>query len=971
MAKIIASTYEIIKEIGSGGGGIVYLANHLRLEKKVILKADKRKITTRSELLRREVDILKELNHEYIPQVYDFFIEDEIVYTVIDYIEGESLDRPLKRGETFSQAQIIKWAIQILEALDYLHSPTHGEPPKGYVHSDIKPANIMKKSNGNICLIDFNIALALGEKNAIGCSKGYASPEHYGLDFSTESGQENSELSRNGTGTEILPMARIRGESNRIRTSSVGSSSSGSMEKRLIIPDVRSDIYSLGATLYHLLSGSRPASNAKDVKVLSEKEYSTQIVAIITKAMNPNPDLRYQSAAEMMDALLQLHHNDIRSIRWRRRNRGVYSTLVILLLAGVICTFVGLKRMQASERWLRITEDARKKYQSGAAMDALKEVMQVYSEKEGLLTPKAPPQARQLLTEVLGVYDLEDGFDVYKTVELPSAILDMQVSHNSRTAACICSGALIVIDLENAEILYKLPADKSALAEVEYLNDNEIVYAGKEGIVVYDIENASEKWQGERATGISVSDDRKRIAAIYRDESYAQIYDSKTGDVVARVDFSGKKQSVLENDIFINPSDSIFELNSDGSMLAVSFSDGSLRLFDVQAEAETGSTEILDRNSGYNHYEGGFYQNYFAFSAANKEMEESVFAVIDVCSMEQVGGFSSEGYYFADADENGIVVGIDNILVTLNPETGEQRPLVDTAERITKYSFDGTFTMITAEERVYIFDSLSNEICSLKRTVGCDQIRLQGDKALIGSSDSPILWIARYENHPEREMLKYDAAYVHDEARISNDEKTAMLFSYTDFRIYDLEDGEIISEVFIPNADQVYDQQYVRDSSYSYLEVIYSDGLTVKYDASTGKIVESRNKDEPDMTLYEEFETSRLRVESPLHGTPKVYDRKTGKFIADLSDDAYLTYISEIGDYVVAQYVTADSKYYGYLMNQECEVLAYLPYLCDVLENSFVFDYPSGYIREEKIYELEELKMLAGKRIEEEKKNEN
>ena len=184
MSEIIASTYKLLEKTGAGGGGIVYCAEHLRLGKKVILKADKRKITTRADLLRREVDVLKNLSHPYIPQVYDFFVEGESVYTVMDYIEGESLDKPLKRGETYPQPVVIKWAKQLLKALCYLHSPIHGTPPKGYVHSDIKPANLMRRPNNDICLIDFNIALALGEENVIGRSAGYASPEHYGLDFS-------------------------------------------------------------------------------------------------------------------------------------------------------------------------------------------------------------------------------------------------------------------------------------------------------------------------------------------------------------------------------------------------------------------------------------------------------------------------------------------------------------------------------------------------------------------------------------------------------------------------------------------------------------------------------------------------------------------------------------------------------------------------------------------------------------------
>ena len=179
MQQMIASTYEIIEKLGSGGGGTVYLARHLRLKKKVVLKADKRKLSVDQKLLRREVDILKDLSHPHIPKVYDFFVEGEEVYTVMDYIEGESLDKALKRGETFSQPQVIRWANQLLDALNYLHSPIHGNPPRGFVHSDIKPANLMRTIQGGICLIDFNIALALGEENVIGCSAGDRSDTEY------------------------------------------------------------------------------------------------------------------------------------------------------------------------------------------------------------------------------------------------------------------------------------------------------------------------------------------------------------------------------------------------------------------------------------------------------------------------------------------------------------------------------------------------------------------------------------------------------------------------------------------------------------------------------------------------------------------------------------------------------------------------------------------------------------------------
>ena len=103
MSKRVAGVYELGKEIGAGGGGVVYLGEHVRLKKKIILKADKRSLRTKEEKLRREVDILKNLSHTYIPQVYDFVPEDGVVYTVMDYIEGgESGQAAGKRAAPFA-----------------------------------------------------------------------------------------------------------------------------------------------------------------------------------------------------------------------------------------------------------------------------------------------------------------------------------------------------------------------------------------------------------------------------------------------------------------------------------------------------------------------------------------------------------------------------------------------------------------------------------------------------------------------------------------------------------------------------------------------------------------------------------------------------------------------------------------------------------------------------------------------------
>lgn len=196
MPQVIAGIYEIQEQIGAGGGGVVYLGRHLRLEKQIVLKADRHTLDTKPEILRREVDMLKGLSHRYIPQVYDFVQENGVVYTVMDYIDGESLDKLMKRGEQVPQPQVIRWACQLLEALDYLHS----RPPYGILHGDIKPANIMLRPGGDICLIDYNIALALGENGAVrvGYSRGYASPEHYGIEYGSGKGSGGGSIT--GTG---------------------------------------------------------------------------------------------------------------------------------------------------------------------------------------------------------------------------------------------------------------------------------------------------------------------------------------------------------------------------------------------------------------------------------------------------------------------------------------------------------------------------------------------------------------------------------------------------------------------------------------------------------------------------------------------------------------------------------------------------------------------------------------------------
>lgn len=948
MSKEIGTTYELLEKIGTGGGGTIYLANHLRLGKKVVLKADKRKITTRPELLRREVDILKELRHAYIPQVYDYFIEDGVVYTVMDFIEGESLDKPLRRGERFSQPQVVKWAKQILEALCYLHSPTHGDPPRGYVHSDIKPANLMRTPYDDICLIDFNIALALGEDNVVGRSAGYASPEHYGLDYSMVGG------ARTDYGTETTEMDETKTLTDHTETMTLPEQKYSTVYKK-IRPDTRSDIYSVGATLYHLLSGRRPAKFAREVVPLSEKEFSPQVVKIITKAMDPNPDLRYQTADAMLHDFIHLRENDPRTKRLQRRNKIMFAATAILFCVGVASSFVGLKRMQALESGLKLAEYSRKALARGDRNAAVQYALDAIPEKASIVTPAGGSEAQKALTDALGVYDLADGFRRQGNIKLQKNPLNLVIAPDGMTAACLCEGEVVLVNTETEETIARLPAVDSASAEVEYLDHDTVIYAGESGITAYSISKKNVIWTGKPATAISVSHDGSTVAALYKEDPGAVIYDAGSGEITAEVDFQGKNQDVsMVSDSFANPNNRLFEISGDGTLLAVSFGDGSLSIFHVSDGAEV--LEVLDENSGYTYFEGGFNGNYLAFAAA--DADQSILAVIDGNQKKQTVGLASENSFHVKTDENGIYVQINQILVQMDPATGEQIPLANMEERIRQFAVGDEFCAAAADGKILIFNSEAELVTEIPVTEDPGLLAAADGVVLTGRIDTPQIHVLKYEEHPEAEILKYDAAFEHAEARVSASGKHVMLFSYQQFRIYNM-DGTAAAEETLPDAEHVYDQQYIREGDCSYLEVTYGDGRLRVYDADNGNLVSEAWTEVPDMTLNEEFCTESFRIEAPLHGRPQVYDMETGQKLYELDEEAYLTYVTQVGDSVIVQYVNAEGECYGVLLNAEGEPLAELPYLCDIAGDELYFDYPSGDIRKSGIYDLDELLEIA------------
>lgn len=986
MSRVIAGIYEIEKQIGAGGGGVVYLGHHLRLEKQIVLKADKRRLSADKDALRREVDMLKGLSHTYIPQVYDFVQEDGVVYTVMDYIDGESLDKLLAKGQIPEQAQVIRWACQLLEALSYLHS----QPPHGILHGDIKPANIMLRTNSDVCLIDFNIALALGEDGAVkvGFSRGYASPEHYGADYVKSSrlaaGRQTTGIKSDVQGTAAYDDKTLAYDdktlayddktlvdddktlTNDAIVSTDNNGMSGTRSGRSttsgqggVLLDVRSDIYSLGATLYHLISGHRPAQKALDVIPLGPDVCSPAVSDIIRKAMAPQPDERYQTADEMLEAFLQLHRTDKRVVRHKRHIRIAAAMLTSVFLIGGAGTFVGLKQLEQRQKALTLAEYSANALAKGDVSGAVDMALQAIPDGGSILQAPVTAEAQKALTDALGVYELSDGFKDAGLIELLSAPFDIVISPEGSRFAVVYAYEAAVFDSGNLQRVVTLSTEASALSDVAFTDEDHIIYAGDKGITAYDLGSDKTVWTGENSTTFSVSADGKLVAAVNRADNHAAIYRTSDGEKLAECSFGERHMYVAANDIFADPADYIFELNEDGSMLAVSFSDGAVIIYDLNDEA---GNLIIYEESEYVHFEGGFCGKYFAYAAGSGS--GSVFGLIDTEEGISLGESQSGSPYMLRAGGDGIYLANENLLVKLDPETLEQTEFAYTdSVNITGFAKDDRHILVATSDNGFSFyDADAHLMSSESCQENCDFVTLSGGTAVIGNRNEPYLRVMKLKKHDGANLCSYDPRYIHDEARISRDGKTAVLFSYEGFAVYDME-GQLIDRIDLPDAEQIYDQQFRKSEEGSWLEVIWYDGTVRCYSAVDGSLISETKGEAPDKSLYEEFYTDRYRIVSSLHDAPEVYDLKSDKPVAKLEEDSYLTYVTQLDGYILTEYVSAAGERYGLLLDGDLQTLAFLPGICDVTEDGFVFDDGAGSLRKCGRYSLQELVDVAEERF--------
>lgn len=291
IGKVLKDRYQILLQLGKGGMSTVYLAKDLTLDSYWAIKRIDKRSSIDLEVFKKEVELLASLNHPDVPRIVDRIENSRYYFVCMDFIDGVSLGKKVKVEGAQSEKDVVRWTKLLTDILEYLHEAR--ENP--IVYRDMKPDNIMLTQNGRVKLIDFGIAKECirGKKESgpkVG-TRGYAAPEQY------------------------------KGE----------------------CLDERTDIYSLGITMFHLVTGVQPTGSTEQVNSMREINpmISEGLEYIIKKCVKEDPKERYQNCRELREDLNKIDTLN-RAYNKKVNKRLIAFMLVCMLFAlSLVSVFIG------------------------------------------------------------------------------------------------------------------------------------------------------------------------------------------------------------------------------------------------------------------------------------------------------------------------------------------------------------------------------------------------------------------------------------------------------------------------------------------------------------------------------------------------------------------------------------------------------------------------------------------------------
>lgn len=285
---LFSGRYSVVKVLGKGGMGTVYLAKNLKLGTLWAIKEIRKNTQNKLNFL-AEPNIMKKLDHPAIVKIFDIDEDENSIYIVEEFVEGVSVEDELLKKKCIEEKTVIEWAKQICEALDYIHCVK----PHPIIYRDMKPSNIMITKENKVKIIDFGIAReykqhADSDTTYIG-TRGYAAPEQYGKSQT----------------------------------------------------DARTDIYSLGVTLYHMVTGMGPNDPPYEIVPIRQinPNLSEGLENIILKCTRSNPLERYQSVKELINDFNNIHKFNYAYRRKVLISRIRFFAFLIVLLSAAIIVY--------------------------------------------------------------------------------------------------------------------------------------------------------------------------------------------------------------------------------------------------------------------------------------------------------------------------------------------------------------------------------------------------------------------------------------------------------------------------------------------------------------------------------------------------------------------------------------------------------------------------------------------------------
>lgn len=329
IGSLLDGKYKILNKIGQGGMSIVYLAMNEKANKQWAVKEMRKEKNRNYEVMKQslitETNLLKELKHPYLPSIADIIENDDTIIIVMDYIEGRPLSDILLEEGTIEEDKVVDYAIQLCDVLDYLHSQN---PP--IIYRDLKPANIMLKPDGKITLIDFGTARkynydSVSDTTCLG-TIGYAAPEQFA------------------------------GETLRQT-------------------DARTDIYNLGATMYHLLTGVNPSEPPYELYPIRrwDERLSNGLEKIILRATRKDPEKRFNDCKEMSYALQHFRDLDDSYIATQKKKILMFAASLILSFSFFSMAIVvnGMEKREISKVYNNYLSEAALKIASDGSENAV------------------------------------------------------------------------------------------------------------------------------------------------------------------------------------------------------------------------------------------------------------------------------------------------------------------------------------------------------------------------------------------------------------------------------------------------------------------------------------------------------------------------------------------------------------------------------------------------------------------------